>query len=353
MEAEREALSESSYSMSPTLREDAFSRDDETDDGVFYRTDRFVNHLDSLALHTVESVIGQLITEKSPVILDLMAGWDSHIPRKIRPSKVVGLGLNRNELAQNEALNEIVYHDLNKTPTLPFADRTFDAVINTVSVDYMTRPVQIFREVGRILKSGALFLVIFSNRMFVEKAVKLWRESNEEERILLVEEFFVQSGAFEKPSTFVSMGKPRPPDDKYAHMDIPSDPVYAVYAEKKGSSTPTKQRPAVTVPYGEALGKKELEKRKQAIKRTLSCPYCEARMKKWAVPENPFAQTWDNEFMYICFNDACPYFVRGWDFMHKEGNQGMSYRLMYNPEKDRCMPVPVPSRQALKESIIE
>ena len=76
-------------------------------------------------------------------------------------------------------------------------------------------------------------------------------------------------------------------------------------------------------------------------------------MKKWVVPENPFVQTWDNEFMYICFNDACPYFVRGWDFMYEEGNRGMSYRLMYNPEKDRCMPVPVTSRGALKESIIE
>ena len=86
---------------------------------------------------------------------------------------------------------------------------------------------------------------------------------------------------------------------------------------------------------------------------TLQCPYCGERLNKWAVPDNPFACTWDNDFMYICFNDKCPYYVRGWEFMYREGNRGVSYRLMYYPEKDRCMPIPVPTPGALRESIIE
>ncbi|UCG12851.1 MAG: methyltransferase domain-containing protein, partial [Deltaproteobacteria bacterium] len=161
--------------MSPIFLKDAFSRLDESDDDKFYSRDRFVSHLDSLALDTVETLIGELVVEENPVILDLMAGWDSHLPEKLRPSKVVGLGLNKNELSQNPSLSEIITHDLNKDPDLPFPDHTFDAVINTVSVDYMTQPLQVFREVGRILKQGGLFLVIFSNRMFPEKAVKVWR----------------------------------------------------------------------------------------------------------------------------------------------------------------------------------
>ena len=76
-------------------------------------------------------------------------------------------------------------------------------------------------------------------------------------------------------------------------------------------------------------------------------------MKKWAVPDNPFSQTWDNEFMYICFNDACPYYVRGWDHMAREVQKSISYRLMYNPERDYCLPIPVPSPFALKEGIVE
>ncbi len=338
--------------MSPIFSREGFTRIDESDDAQFYATDRFVSHLDSLALETVEKLIGELIVEENPVLLDLMAGWDSHIPEKLEPSKVVGLGLNRNELSENTSLSEIVIHDLNKDPILPFPNNTFDAVLNTVSVDYMTKPIQVFREVGRILRPGGLFLVIFSNRMFPEKAIRVWKESSEDERVLLVEDFFKEASLFEKPSVFVSKGKPRPENDKYSHLGIPSDPIYAVYADKRGGS-PCKARPVVTMAYGALLEGEELEKRKKAIKRTLRCPYCGERLRKWAVPDNPFACTWDNDYMYICFNDACPYYVRGWDVMHKEGTCGASYRLMYNPEKDRCLPIPVPSPKALKEGIIE
>ncbi|MGA7877083.1 MAG: ogr/Delta-like zinc finger family protein, partial [Desulfoferrobacter sp.] len=82
------------------------------------------------------------------------------------------------------------------------------------------------------------------------------------------------------------------------------------------------------------------------------CPHCGEIMRKWAVPNTPFT-TWDNEFMYICFNDTCPYLMRGWEAMNKQGNRGLSYRLMYDPIRDRCMPVPIPSLDALKESIVE
>jgi SAM-dependent methyltransferase len=350
----QKVLTENSLSpASPIFSPDAFSRLDESDDSEFYSRDRFVSHLDSLALATVERLIGTLVIEDHPAILDLMASWDSHIPGDLRASKIVGLGLNENELKNNKALSEAVIHDLNKDPQLPFPDNHFDVVINSVSVDYMTKPTRVFEEVGRVLKPGGLFLVVFSNRMFSGKAVKVWREAGEEERALLVEDYFWEGGAFEKPSFFLSKGKPRPKDDKYAHLGIPSDPVYAVYAEKKGGNLLRSARPELIVSYGEPLNQATFEARKKAIKHTLRCPHCGERMLKWAVPDNPFEVTWDNDFMYICFNDACPYYVRGWDFMYREGNRVASYRLMYNPEKDCCMPIPVPTPKALRESIIE
>lgn len=337
----------------PITGGDAFSRLDESKDSLFYATDRFVSHLDAVALDTVEKLIGRLVVEERPVILDLMASWDSHIPEGLRPSRVVGLGLNENEMRQNQALSEFVVHDLNREPRLPFPDNAFDAVLNTVSVDYMTRPEEVFKDVGRILKPGGLFLVIFSNRMFPEKAVKVWRRSSEEERILLVEDFFKAAGVFEKTTLFVSKGKPRPEDDKYAKYGMPSDPVYALYAEKQGGDPARGERPPITLFYGERMDPQELDRRKRKIRSTLQCPYCGEKMNKWEVPDNPFEVTWDNDFMYICFNDRCPYYVRGWDHMSREGNRGVSYRLMYHPEKDVCMPIPVPSPKALRESIIE
>jgi SAM-dependent methyltransferase len=339
--------------MGPLYEKDAFSREDEADDAIFYAADRFVSHLDSEARRIVERLIGALIVEEDAAMMDLMAGWDSHIPKNIKVARVVGLGLNENELKQNPALTAYVIHDLNKEPRLPFEDNTFDVVINTVSVDYMTRPIEVFQDVGRVLKPGGRFLVVFSNRMFPQKAAKVWREAGEDERILLVEELFERAGAFERTNLFVSKEKPRPKDDKYASFGIPSDPVYAVYADKSGGSPTQKKRPVVTMfcdPCGEASS---ISMRKKAIKDTLACPHCGERLRKWAVPDNPFGQTWDNDFMYICFNDACPYYVKGWDHMYKEGNRGVSYRLMYNPEKDCCMPIPVPSPKALRESIVD
>jgi SAM-dependent methyltransferase len=353
MNIEKDVTERTPFSASPIFGKDAYSRLDESDDLEFYSRDRLVSHLDSLALSTVEKLIGTLVVEESPAILDLMAGWDSHIPGDLRSREAVGLGLNENELRENKVLSEAVIHDLNKDPYLPFPDNRFDAVVNTVSVDYMTKPAEVFKEVGRVLKPGGLFLVIFSNRMFPEKAVKVWREAGEEERVLLVEDFFKEAGLFEKPSVFLSKGKPRPKDDPYAHLGIPSDPIYAVYADKKGGDPLRKPRPEVIISYGEPLDKETLERRKKTIKHSLCCPHCGEKMRKWAVPDNPFEVTWDNDFMYICFNDACPYYVRGWDFMYREGHRGSSYRLMYNPEKDCCMPIPVPTPRALRESIIE
>jgi SAM-dependent methyltransferase len=161
-----------------------------------------------------------------------MASWDSHIPNHIRPRYVIGLGLNPRELSQNAALRGAVLHDLNRCPYLPFADAVFDVVLNTVSVDYLTRPFEVFRDVARVLRPGGVFLVVFSNRVFPQKAVKVWLESSEAERVAIVEEFFHTASAFCPPNVIVSKNIPRPMDDRYAHLGIPSDPIYAVYARK-------------------------------------------------------------------------------------------------------------------------
>ena len=101
MNVEKDVTERISSRVSPILSPDAFSRLDESDDLEFYSRDRFVSHLDSLALSTVERLIGTLVVEENPAILDLMAGWDSHIPGDFRASEVVGLGLNENELGSN------------------------------------------------------------------------------------------------------------------------------------------------------------------------------------------------------------------------------------------------------------
>jgi len=95
----------------------------------------------------------------------------------------------------------------------------------------------------------------------------------------------------------------------------------------------------------------QIEQRKREISWTLRCPHCGDELKKWEVPRHCFTQ-WPNEYMYICFNDECPYFVRGWNSMSSQMNPG-SYRLMYDPLTDSCQPVPVFNRTMLRDGIIE
>lgn len=329
---------------------DAFSRQNEQDDRIFYQQERFVQHLDTTALSSVRQVIGSLVTEPHPVILDLMAGPDTHLPDAISPAMVVGLGLNQNELMRNQALDERIVHDLNRDPCLPFDDAVFDVVLNVVSVQYLTRPFDVFAEVARVLKPGGLHLVIFSNRMFEDKAVNIWRQAGSEERVWVVEDYFA-AGGFERPQVFVSEGLPRPEDDKYADLGIPSDPVYAVYGETPGGDPARPPRPRPRITCGFEVEPEEVARRKEQLHQTLRCPYCDQPLTRWDVPDTPFVQ-WEDEFVYVCFNNRCPYMLEGWETMRRQGNPGFTYRLMYLPSRDVCKPTPQPSIQAMRDTVI-
>jgi len=334
------------------LSDNDLSRSDERDDSIFYEIERPGPHLDRKALETVEAVIGALVVEEEPVILDLMAGVDSHLPDSIRAASVVGLGLNESELKRNGRLTSYRLHDLNRAPRLPFKEGTFDLVVNTVSVDYMVDPFTVFEEISRILKPGGLLLVIFSNRYFPTKAIKIWKEGSDEERLLLVEDYFSATPGLEKAKVFVSRGKPRPEGDKYSGLGLPSDPIYAVYAERSGRPKGRKKRPDPADTIDRPLVSEGLAQRTERVGQTLRCPHCEQALDKWKVPDHPFSE-WNNDFMYICFNDCCSYYVGGWSAMARQGNHGVSYRYMYNPENGASTPIPVPSPGALKSGIID
>ncbi len=329
---------------------ETFSRLDDSDDSEFFGNQRIVDHLDSFALDTIKKLVEELVTEDAPMILDLMAGSDSHIPDSVKPQKLVGLGLNEEELKENRALSEYVIRDLNKTPELPFEDETFDVVLNTRSIGYLTMPFEVFAEVGRVLKPGGLFLVIFSNRMHPPKVIRLWRESLEAERVMFVEDLFDNSEEFEKYKTFTSTGRPRPDDDKYADRGNPGEPVYALYADKVGGDADHAKRPELTFRFGPEMDLKELKEKQKTVKDTTVCPYCDEKLKKWSTPEAG-GSTWGCETQYVCFNDSCPKFVNGFDTMVKQGNYGFSYRMIYNPANDTCKSLPVNSHDSMKEGI--
>jgi ubiquinone/menaquinone biosynthesis C-methylase UbiE len=143
--------------------------------------------------------VGQIFREELPPdgrILDLMSSYHSHIPADLALGQIVGLGLNEEELRLNERLDEHLVHDLNVTPELGFADASFDGAVCTVSVQYLTRPVDVFAEVARVLRPGAPFIVSFSNRCFPSKAVQIWVSTSDAQHMTLVKQYFARTDRF-------------------------------------------------------------------------------------------------------------------------------------------------------------
>jgi SAM-dependent methyltransferase len=195
-----------------------FARDDESEDTAFYADPRMVVHIDEAAIAACRELYTELLPPSGRV-LDLMSSWRSHLPEDY-PGTVVGLGLNADEMAENPQLSEFVVHDLNAEPTLPFADSSFDAVVCSVSVQYMTRPLDTFREVQRTLNAGAPFVITFSNRCFPTKAIAAWRSLGDEDHKRLVSLYFVRSGGWTEISA----------QTRLSGVPGISDPLYAVWA---------------------------------------------------------------------------------------------------------------------------
>jgi SAM-dependent methyltransferase/FKBP-type peptidyl-prolyl cis-trans isomerase 2 len=209
-----------------------FRREDETPDSRFYIQPRYVQHIDDTAIEVIRNTYGRFMSDDMH-IMDLMSSWQSHLPERFRFSRLAGLGLNESELKKNPRLSDYVVQDLNINSKLPFDSNSFDAVVCTVSVEYLIDPLAVFKEVSRILRTDGHFIVTFSNRWFPTKAIHIWKELHEFERMGMVLEYFSRSGGFKNLQTYSFRGLPRPRNDKYFPELRYADPVYAVWGQKR------------------------------------------------------------------------------------------------------------------------
>lgn len=170
-----------------------FRRVDETPDELFYRQPRFVTHIDDAAIGAVTELYRETFPPGARV-LDLMSSWVSHLPPEVEYAEVVGLGLNRAELAANPRLARFAVHNLNAQPALPFADGSFGAAGIAVSIDYLTAPVEVLRDLRRVLTPGAPVVITFSNRCFPTKAVLAWHHLDDAGRVALVRRYLEAAG---------------------------------------------------------------------------------------------------------------------------------------------------------------
>ena len=200
------------------LPDAAFRRADESPDADFYAQPRFVTHIDAAAVDAVTALYRETLAPGADV-LDLMTSHVSHLPDDVPLGRVAGLGMNAAELAANPRLAERLVHDLNADPALPFGDASFDAVLICVSVQYLTEPVAVFREVARVLRPGGALVVTFSNRCFPTKAVRIWSALDDAGHVALVGTVVREAGGFGEVEVA-------------AHTPHRGDPLFGIVARR-------------------------------------------------------------------------------------------------------------------------
>lgn len=206
------------------FKEEDFQRFDESPDSLFYETPRLVRHIDDPAIAALTKYYSEVFPPSNTLgvsILDMCSSWVSHFPAGYKQDRIVGLGMNEEELKLNPVLTEYAVQDLNLNPKIPFEDNSFDVITNAVSVDYLTKPLDIFKEMRRVLKPGGLAIMSFSNRCFFTKAISIWTSTGDADHVLIVGSYFHYAGGFEPPQAVDISPNPGR-----------SDPMYIVYSRK-------------------------------------------------------------------------------------------------------------------------
>lgn len=183
-----------------------------------------MRHIDAGAVAALSAYYTTLLSDARDV-LDVCASLEAYLPSSW-PGKrtVAGVGMNAEEMKRNPALTEFVVRDLNGDTRLPYGDDSFDLVICNVSIDYLTQPLDVTREMRRVLRKDGKVVVSFSDRVFGTKAVALWMRGGDVDHVLTVASYLHFAEGFSQP--MVSELTPR------KGGKCTGDPLYVVQATK-------------------------------------------------------------------------------------------------------------------------
>jgi SAM-dependent methyltransferase len=274
-------------------------------------------------------------------VLDLVAGRESFLP-SARSLRVTGLGFGASRLAENPDLATCVVQDLNEHQILPFADASFDAVLCSLDIGLLRRPLEVFREVARVLRPGGVVAISFMHPFFARDLTRCWSLGDDREHVVLAEAFleFATAG-FTRPQT-VSLFRTdagvtwnleaMPPDQRRDGY------IYTVYAYRDAAPAAHEARPPFPPPAIQAAGLPATAVF-DADGRPC-CPYCQAPLGRYVPPVTPFEIDYGVAELGVCFNDLCEYHRRSRYWMRAQGHAGYSYRFSWNPESGQAGPIP-------------
>ncbi|SHO45325.1 zinc ribbon domain-containing protein [Desulfopila aestuarii] len=86
-----------------------------------------------------------------------------------------------------------------------------------------------------------------------------------------------------------------------------------------------------------------------------TCPHCQKKMECCDAPQFHVGDGlgWGSDVLFICLNDDCPLFVKGWDRIEQQYGHSASYRYMELPGSKESNLMMVGNEMAFKGSIVD
>lgn len=295
------------------------------------------------ALKAIRVACEEILPQGDASLLELLAGPRALTHTRYESNQIAGLSRCRDELSQNSALRHRIVADVNEHPVLPFRSDCFDGAALFFGVETLRCPEAVFGEVSRVLKQGAVFLIVYSPVTDRAHALGRWSVMDDQERLSTVASYFEKTKTFGPVTAYGSKRRVRSEASKRRYPVKEQAGIWIVYARNRSEESRVRDR------------MRPLEQGHAEASDPLVCPYCGERLKKYEVPHSVYEidYWYEADHLYICFNDSCPYFERGWEWMWSQMRRNVSYRHMYNPTTRKSGPIPVPTYYALKEGIIE
>ncbi len=200
---------------------------DESNDQEFYSDPKFVYHLDANFRNYLSNVYKNEISDYSTV-LDLMSSWDSYLPKEKKYKRVIGHGLNKQELDRNKIFDTYWIQNFNLNQEIPLGNESVDYCLMVAAWQYLQYPENLTKEIVRILSDQGKFIIAFSNRAFWHKAPNIWTTSNEEERVKYVRKVLITNG-FNEPKIIKKFNQPALNIFNFLNKD----PFYCLIATKE------------------------------------------------------------------------------------------------------------------------
>jgi len=210
----------------PPFSEEDFFRADQQDDKSFYAIPRLVYHIDEPAVAALTQYYRKNIPKGSS-ILDICSSWVSHYPLEFPKTmkRISATGMNPLELKFNDQLTDFEAKDLNVDCKLPYPDASFDFVTCVVSIDYLVQPIEVLKEVNRVLKPGGTIILSQSNRCFPSKAISMWLKMNDRQHLELINGYLKYAGGYKNSQAYDITAEE-------GNASFGFDPMFIIQADK-------------------------------------------------------------------------------------------------------------------------